>query len=211
MPSRAWPSSGSSRPRKAADPPITREATATIGVDSAAVSNRPITRVLNRFPLRILGEARPRVRRPARSARPCARSPCPARCSRGTGSTWRSISRDSVTADDGSTIEARAEGVGLATNTVISAGTSVSDEEESASDVTIHVLASTKAEPGPHVVKVAYTPAGGPTVEREVDGRGQGADRGPPARPSRSSSSPATTRPSESRSAARRDSRARSS
>jgi hypothetical protein len=36
------------------------------------------------------------------------------------------------------------------------------------SDVTVHVLASIKAQLGPHVVKVSYTPSGGPTTVREV-------------------------------------------
>src|SRR5206468_3417483 len=74
---------------------------------------------------------------------------------------------NAVTADDGSVIEAVAGGVGLATNTVISAGTALSDEDQT-SDVTIHVLASIKAQPGPHPVKVSYTPPGGPTTVREV-------------------------------------------
>ena len=60
-----------------------------------------------------------------------------------------------------------AEGVGLATQTIISAGTSIT-EGEAASDVVIHVLASAKAKPGPHPVRVSYTAPGRPPVVREV-------------------------------------------
>jgi hypothetical protein len=40
-------------------PRLEREGSATIGVDSVGVSDRPITRALTRFPLRVLGEAEP--------------------------------------------------------------------------------------------------------------------------------------------------------
>ncbi len=151
---------------KGPGPSITREASATIGVDSVAVSNRPITRVLTRFPIKILGDPRPMFVGPP--APPTLRKVgVPGPLLQGDRLDLALDFTNSITADDGSIIEARAEGVGLSTNTVISAGTSIT-EEESTSDVTIHVLASVKAEPGSHVVKVAYTPAGGPTVEREV-------------------------------------------
>jgi hypothetical protein len=145
---------------------ITREASATIGIDSVAVSNRPITRVLTRFPVKVLGVARPNFVGPP--APPTLRKvSVPGPLLQGDQVDLTLDFSTSVTADDGSTIEARAEGVGLSTSTVISAGSSLT-EEEAASDVTIHVLASIKAQLGPHVVKVAYTPAGRPTVEREV-------------------------------------------
>ena len=72
-----------------------------------------------------------------------------------------------VSSDDGSTVEARAEGVGLSTNTVIASGTSRPDDDPGP-DVVVHVLASVKAELGPHQVRVAYTPLGGVKVEREA-------------------------------------------
>ena len=151
---------------KGPGPPIVREATATIGVDAVSVSNRPITRVLSRFPLKILGEARPLFVGPP--APPTLRGlSVPGPLLQGDRLDLVLDFSNAVSADDGSTIEARAEGVGLSTNTVISAGTSVS-EDGPAPDVTVHVLASTKAQLGPHVVKVAYTPAGGTKVEREV-------------------------------------------
>ena len=43
-----------------------------------------------------------------------------------------------------------------------------------ASDVVIHVLASIKAQLGPHPVKVTYTPPGGPHGRPRGHGRGQG-------------------------------------
>ena len=111
-----------SKPRRASS--LTREATATIGIDSAAVSGRPITRVISRIPLRIVGEARPLFVGPpappdlAEGERPRPLAPG------GPARPGPRLRRASVTADDGSTVEAKAEGVGLATNTVISAGTS---------------------------------------------------------------------------------------
>jgi hypothetical protein len=151
---------------KGPGPILTREATATIGVDSVAVSNRPITRVIARFPLKILGEARPLFVGPP--SPPTLRSVgVPGPLLQGDRLDLALDFSNAVSADDGSNIEARAEGVGLSTNTVISAGTSVA-EDGSSTDVVVHVLASTKAQLGPHLVKVAYTPAGGTTVEREV-------------------------------------------
>jgi hypothetical protein len=151
---------------KSAGLSITREASATIGIDSVAVSNRPITRVLMRFPLKVLGEARPLFVGPP--APPTLRKVgVPGPLLQGDRIDLALDFSNAVTADDGSSIEARAEGVGLSTNTVISAGTSLT-EEAGSSDVTIHVLASIKAQLGPHFVKVSYTPAGGSTVEREV-------------------------------------------
>ena len=151
---------------KGTDPPIVREASATIGVDAVAVSNRPITRVLNRFPIRVLGDPRPRFVGPP--APPTLRKVgVPGPLLQGDQVDLALDFSRPVTADDGSTVEAEAEGVGLSTNTIISSGTTVV-EEGSTSDVTIHVLASTKATPGPHVVKVAYTPPGGSRVERAV-------------------------------------------
>ena len=145
---------------------LVREASATIGVDSAAVSGRPITRVISRVPLRIVGEARPQFVGPP--APPTLRNVnVPGPLLQGDRLDLALDFSNTVTADDGSTIEALAEGVGLATNTVISAGTSLA-EDESASDVTVHVLSSIKAQLGPHVVKVEYTPAGGPKTVREV-------------------------------------------
>ena len=61
---------------------------------------------------------------------------------------------NAITADDGSIIEARAEGVGLSTNTVISAGHVIDRGRGGPLTSPIHVLASIKAQVGPHVVKV---------------------------------------------------------
>ena len=145
---------------------LVREASATIGIDSASVSARPITRVITRIPLRILGETRPLfVGPPAPSMLRKVGVPGP--LLQGDRIDLALDFNGTITADDGSTVEARAEGVGLATNTVISAGDNLNDDE-SASGVTVHVLASAKAKVGPHPVKVSYTSPGGSTVVHEV-------------------------------------------
>jgi hypothetical protein len=147
--------------------PVEREASATIGIDAAAVSGDPITRVITRFPIRIVGEARPLFVGPP--APPTLKKvSVPGPLLQGDQLDLTLDFSSVVTADDGSTIEARAEGVGLATNTVISAGTSFTDDDSS-SGATIHVLASIKAQLGIHKVKVTYAPPGGSPVVREVD------------------------------------------
>ena len=144
---------------------IVREATATIGLATAGVSPRPITRVISRVPLRVVGEVRPRFVGPP--APPTLRKvTVPGPLFLGDQLDLALEFDRSVRADDGSTLEATAEGVGMATNTIISAGTSINDEE--ASDVVIHVLASAKAKPGPHLVRVSYAPPGRPPTVREV-------------------------------------------
>ncbi len=147
--------------------PGVREASATIGIDAAAVSGRPITRVITRFPIRIVGEARPMFVGPP-SPPTLEKVSVPGPLLQGDQLDLALDFSAVVAADDGSTIEAKAEGVGLATNTIISAGTSLIDDE-STSDVTIHVLASIKAQLGPHKVKVSYAPPGCPAVVHEVN------------------------------------------
>ncbi len=142
-----------------------RDATATIGIDSASVSARPITRVISRIPLRIVGEARPLFIGPP--APPMLRKVgVPGPLLQGDHVDLTLDFSGPVAADDGSTVEARAEGVGLATNTVISDGTGLDDG--AASGVTVHVLASARAKPGPYPVKVSYTSPAGSAVVREV-------------------------------------------
>ena len=145
---------------------LVREASATIGIDSAAVGARPITRVISRVPLRIVGETRPQfVGPPAPPALRKVRVPGP--LLQGDRLDLALDFSNAITADDGSTLEALAEGVGLNTNTVISAGTSLSDDAP-IPDVAIHVFASSKAMLGPHPVKVSYTPPGGSPTVHEV-------------------------------------------
>jgi hypothetical protein len=151
---------------KAPAPTIGRAASATIGVDSVAVSNRPITRVLTRFPIKVLGDSRPMFVGPPLP--PTLRSVgVPGPLLQGDRIDLVLDFSIPVAAADGSSVEARAEGVGLSTQTVISSGVAAVDDEP-VPDVTIHVLASIKAQLGPHVVKVAYTPPTGKTVKREV-------------------------------------------
>jgi hypothetical protein len=145
---------------------ISREATAAVGIDTSSVSGRPITRVLSRIPLRITGDPRRQFVGPP--APPRLRSlSVPGALLQGDQLDLKLDFDGTVTADDGSVVEARAEGFGLATNTIISAGTTMTDDEPGSS-VTIHVLASIKAELGLHRVKVSYTPEGGSASVKEV-------------------------------------------
>jgi hypothetical protein len=145
---------------------IIREASATIGVDASAVSGRPITRVVSRVPFRITGEPRPRFVGPPAPPR-LREVTVPGVLLQGDQLDLKLDFDGTVTADDGSVVEAVAEGFGLATNTVISSGTTQVDDEP-VPNVTIHVLASIKAQLGRHRVKVSYTPAGGPRSTKEV-------------------------------------------
>jgi len=145
---------------------LTREAGATIGLDLAAASNRPITRVLSMLPLRIVGEARPRFVGPP--APPTLRKvTVPGPLLLGDRLDLGLDFSRTITPDDGSILEAKAGGIGLAANTVISAGTSIVDGE-AAAEAVVRVLASPKAKAGKYPVLVSYTPPNGPTVRREV-------------------------------------------
>ena len=65
--------------------------------------------------------------------------------------------------------EAKAKGIGLATNTVILSGSSVPDsDEDDPGDVIVRVLASPKAQPGVYPVSVSYAISGGTPITRNV-------------------------------------------
>ncbi len=146
--------------------PIEREASATIGIDTSAVGPRPITRVVARFPLRIVGDARPSFVGPPTP--PTLRKVVvPGPLLVGDRIVLGLEFDRSITADDGSVLEAVAEGVGLFANTIVSAGGSVTDDEASPEAV-VRVLASAKAKPGPYRIKVTYAPPGGSRSVHEV-------------------------------------------
>jgi hypothetical protein len=152
------------RATPAADQVLVREASLAIGIDTAAVSGRPITRILSRIPLRILGEPRPRFVGPPAPPR-LLRASVPGPLLQGDQLDLKLEFDGTVSADDGSVVEARADGFGLATSTVISAGTALNEDEANPSDVVVHVLASNKAQLGTHTVKIS---PGGSTTTKEV-------------------------------------------
>jgi hypothetical protein len=70
--------------------------------------------------------------------------------------------------DPGFTFEANAKGVGLATNTVISSGSTLPDSEEATPEVLVRVLASAKAVPGVYPVEIVHSMTGGKPQHRQV-------------------------------------------
>ncbi len=145
---------------------IAREASATIGIDSAQVGPRPITRVLSRFPLRIIGDARPLFVGPP-SPPTLRKLSVPGPLLIGDRLDLGLDFDRAIGADDGSILEARAEGIGLFANTIVSAGTSVTDEE-SAPEAIVRVIASPKAKPGSYLIRVTYAPPGGSKSTHEA-------------------------------------------
>ena len=149
------------------DKPINRVASAIIGLQgtNVGVQTLPITRTLSSFPIRIVGESKGLFVGP----------PSPPRLI-GVASSGVLLQGDrldlalefdqSPIADPGFEFEALAEGVGLATNTVISSGQSTGDEEAT-SDVIVRVLASPKAAPGVYPIRIKAKFTGG-RIEDEV-------------------------------------------
>ncbi len=149
---------------------ITRTATAKIGLEAVPsnVPARPITRRIDRFPLRIVGEYRPKMVGPPEAPR-LANVRIPGVLLAGDRLDLGLDFDQSPLADPGFAFEARAKGVGLATNTVILSGASVPDsDEENPGDVIVRVLASPKAVPGVYPVSISYSLSGGKPVTREV-------------------------------------------
>ena len=168
---------------------IVREATATIGLATAGVSPRPITRVISRVPLRVVGEARPRfVGPPAPPTLRKVTRPRPA-ASWGTGSTSPSSSTGASRPTTARRSRPWPKGSGWRPTRSSRPGPR-STRTNRPPDVVIHVLASAKAKPGPHPVRVSYAPPGRPADGPRGLGRGPGADRGPARGRGRSSSRP---------------------
>jgi hypothetical protein len=148
---------------------LTRIATANIGLDATPsnVPSRPITRMVDHFPLRIVGEIRPRFVGPL---------PEPSLIDvRVPGILLQGDRIDlgldfdiSPLSDPGFTFDAKAQGVGLATNTVISSGSTLPDSDEAPPEVLVRVLASAKAVPGVYPIEIVHTMSGGKPQRREV-------------------------------------------
>lgn len=150
---------------------IRRVATATIGLESVAspVPARPITRRLDRFPLRVLGTPRPRFVGPLPPPRLLSVR-VPGVLLQGDRIDLNLEFDHSPLTDPGfeEGFKATASGIGLATNTVISSGLTPADQEDEAKgDVLVRVLASPKASPGLASVSIAYA-TGGVPARREV-------------------------------------------
>jgi hypothetical protein len=143
---------------------IEREAGATLGLVTTGVPTRPITRVVSRVPLRVLGEARPRFVGPP-SPPTLRKVSVPGPLLLGDRIALGLDFDQSVTADDGSTIDAVAEGFGMAVSLTIPSGMA-NDSDGSVAEVLVDVLASARAQPGPHPVRVIYTPPGGRPMVR---------------------------------------------
>lgn len=149
---------------------LTRMASATIGLEAvpSAVPARPITRRIERFPLRIVGEAKnlpvgPPEEPRLRSVR------VPGVLLQGDRIELGLDFDQSPLYDPGFKFEARAKGVGLATNTVIASGPSAGDpDEEAPGDVLVRVLASAKAVPGVYPVAISYAMTGGASHASEA-------------------------------------------
>ena len=157
---------------------VTRTASATVGLEAvpSAVPARPITRRIERFPLRIVGERSREVAGPPEE-------------SRLTGLRLAGVLLQgdrvelgldfdsSPLLDPGFRFEAKAGGAGLATNTVIASGpSSPENDEEAAPDVRVRVLASPTTAPGVYPVATLVRD------DRREGADGRGAGHRPAAR-----------------------------
>jgi hypothetical protein len=148
---------------------ITRVATANISLDAVPsnIPSRPITRMVDRFPLRVVGEIRPKFVGPPKEPS-LVDVRVPGILLQGDRIDLGLDFDASPLGDPGFTFEARAQGVGLATNTVISSGTTLPDSEEATPEVLVRVLASAKAVPGVYPIEIVHTMTGGKPQRREV-------------------------------------------
>jgi hypothetical protein len=149
---------------------LTRVASATIGLDAipSNVPSRPITRTVDRFPLRVVGEPRPTFV-----------GPPPEPTLTGVRAAGVLLQGDRIDlsldfdapplADPGFTYGAKAKGAGLSTNTVISSGSSPPDSDaEPRADVLVRVLASPRVVPGVYPVEISHAMTGGKPQSRDV-------------------------------------------
>lgn len=142
---------------------ITRTASATIGLEAvtSAVPARPITRRIDRFPLRVVGELRNQLVGPPEEPR-LTLVKMPGVLLQGDRIELGLGFDGSPLLDPGFKLEARARGAGLSTNTVIASGPSTPDsDEEAPGDVRVRVLASPTAVPGVYPVSISYAMTGG--------------------------------------------------
>jgi hypothetical protein len=148
---------------------ITRVATANISLDAvpSTIPSRPITRMVDRFPLRVVGEIRPKFVGPPKEPS-LVDVRVPGILLQGDRIDLGLDFDASPLGDPGFTFEAKAQGVGLATNTVISSGSTLPDSDEATPEVLVRVLASAKAVPGVYPIEIVHTMTGGKPQRREV-------------------------------------------
>ena len=149
---------------------ITRTATAIVGLNlvNPNVPGRPITRKVDHFPIRVVGEYRPRFIGPPEAPK-LTDVRIPGVLLAGDRIDLGLDFDVSPLADPGFTFDAKAKGIGLATNTVILSGSTVPDsEEDDPGDVIVRVLASAKAQPGVYPIAIRYSLSGGKPVTRDV-------------------------------------------
>jgi hypothetical protein len=149
--------------------PIARTASATIGLEAvaSAVPARPITRRIERFPLRIVGEARRGIVGPPQESRLVLVN-APGVLLQGDRIELGLRFNQSPLPDPGFKFEAKARGPGLATNTVIASAALTDSDEERPGDVLVRVLAAANAVPGVHPVLISYAMTGGRTQTAEA-------------------------------------------
>ncbi|HEY2158545.1 MAG TPA: hypothetical protein VGH33_23145, partial [Isosphaeraceae bacterium] len=148
---------------------ITRRASATIGLEAvaSAVPARPITRRIERFPLRIVGEARRGIVGPPAESRLVLVKALGVLL-QGDRVELGLQFDESPLPDPGFKFQARAGGPGLTTNTVIANGAATDSDEERPGDVLVRVLAAADAVPGVHAVSISYAMTGGRTHTAEA-------------------------------------------
>ena len=149
---------------------IKRTASAVIGLESvgSTIPAPPITRTITSLPLRVIGENRFRLVGPPEPPKLIGVR-VPGVLLAGDRLDLGLDFDVSPLADPGFTFDAKAEGVGLATNTVILSGASVPDSEsENPGDVIVRVLASPKAVPGVYPVTISYALSGGKPITQVV-------------------------------------------
>ncbi len=148
---------------------ITRAASATIGLEAvaSAVPSRPITRRIERFPLRIVGEARRGIVGPPEESKLILVSTSGVLL-QGDRVELALQFDQSPLPDPGFRFEARARGPGLSTNTVIASAAATDPDEERPGDVLVRVLAAADAAPGVRPVSISYSMTGCSTRSAEA-------------------------------------------
>ncbi len=141
--------------------PITHTASATIGLESvaSAVPARPITRRVDRFPLRIVGDAHRAIVGPPEESR-LTLVTHPGVLLQGDRVELGLQFEPSPLPDRGFTFEAKARGRGLATNTVIASAAPTGADEDRPGDLLVRVLAAPDAAPGVFPVTISYAMTG---------------------------------------------------
>ncbi len=141
---------------------ITRTASATIGLEAvaSAVPARPITRRIDRFPLRIVGDARRGIVGPPEESRLTSVT-APGVLLQGDRIDLGLDFDPSPLPDSGFKFEAKARGPGLSTNAVVANAAETDPDDDRRGDLLVRVLAAADAAPGVFPVTISYAMTGG--------------------------------------------------